>query len=64
MQNVLSKYKQQQADNLKQLQRLFQVEKTIIVKEAYDRMTSYREAITKEAEILHAYLIRLNYKYH
>jgi hypothetical protein len=59
LQSVLNKFKQQQEDEIRTLNRLFQEEKDLISNSAFDRMTTapktYAEAIFKESDNLHVY---------
>jgi predicted nucleic acid-binding Zn-ribbon protein len=59
IQNMLNRYKQQKADEIKPLQRLFQEEQRAISQERYDRIVNarnaYKQAINTETDLLHLY---------
>jgi DNA repair exonuclease SbcCD ATPase subunit len=59
IQNMLNRYKQQKADEIKPLQRLFQEEQRAISQERYDRIVNarnaYKQAINTETDLLQLY---------
>ncbi|KQU17811.1 hypothetical protein ASG65_26205 [Bacillus sp. Leaf13] len=59
LQNVIPRFKIDKANEIKELDRLFQEEKRMVEHTAYQRMMKakkvYEEAIIKESEILHEY---------
>jgi hypothetical protein len=59
IQNMLSRYKQQKADEIRPLLRLFQEEQRAVSHERYDRImnarNAYKQAINTETDLLHVY---------
>jgi hypothetical protein len=59
IQNMLNRYKQQKADEIRPLLRLFQEEQRAVSHERYDRImnarNAYKQAINTETDLLHVY---------
>jgi hypothetical protein len=57
--NMLNRYKQQKADEIRPLLRLFQEEQRAVSHERYDRImnarNAYKQAINTETDLLHVY---------